>query len=742
MPLPSATTRSTMSWRKALLMPAVYMLFTMVVFWRLWTPIEDVRGTWKYDPQHAYWGDLELQTKSMADGGIALWDPYDRGGYPVYGDPQPGILYPPNWPLVAIGALQGSIDYRLVESKIIFHWIFAAIGMHLFLRRRRCSEPACYLAGLLVCVMCPALRVSGSALNWAWAWFPWVLISVDAFASHPGYRRAVVVGSAVAMVLLAGAPAVAWYLLLFAAPFVFYRLWGRLRTNARYLGVAVVVGCAWVAPLILSMLEMLPHTTRATIDYEFVAGRGLTPTQLLNVLVPPLHGGEPIFVGLLPLMAWALLATRSAKRASGERRLALVFAGTALLGVILAMGGSTGIMPAAASALPPMRLFRFAYRYIYITNAAVAIGAGLGLSYLIGCRDRSSSRGLAKLVVWLGSAVTLVLAIAWMTLLVTHDKPGFRADALALGCLSSLAGTWLLRAILLASPAAKLRWAYVAVAVTVGFVWAANWRYQKVGFGPRPTLERDGIVAELEGVSEHRYRVFDADYMTYRPGTRLAIRDFRGYEEDPLALERYVSFLRAARRAPRLLGHANVRYYLEAGQDKLKVSTRGMRRMKQGVYELPNVSPAAFYVPRPVSVADQREAHARLRTIVPGEGGTVEGAIRYQGPAESGSVSGAFVRYEPNRVDVEIETPGPGLVIVNETFFPAWRTTLDGAEVETVVANGMFRGVWVGSGGRHRIEMRFRPGRFWWPMPFFLAAFAALIWSFAGLYRLRRAGMA
>src|SRR5688572_23511115 len=84
-------------WRR-LVMPTIYLAFTLIVFWQLWTPIEGARGFWRYDPRYEYWGDLIFQVDTLRDGIVAMWNPHDRGGFPLYGDPQPGLLYPGNWP--------------------------------------------------------------------------------------------------------------------------------------------------------------------------------------------------------------------------------------------------------------------------------------------------------------------------------------------------------------------------------------------------------------------------------------------------------------------------------------------------------------------------------------------------------------------------------------------------------------------------------------------------------------------
>ncbi len=59
------------------------------------------------------------------------------------------------------------------------------------------------------------------------------------------------------------------------------------------------------------------------------------------------------------------------------------------------------------------------------------------------------------------------------------------------------------------------------------------------------------------------------------------------------------------------------------------------------------------------------------------------------------------------RFAVETESPVPSLLVTSQKrFSPYWRTSLDGREVESFAANGLFLGVEVPA-GRHRIDGRF-----------------------------------
>ena len=51
------------------------------------------------------------------------------------------------------------------------------------------------------------------------------------------------------------------------------------------------------------------------------------------------------------------------------------------------------------------------------------------------------------------------------------------------------------------------------------------------GLAPRPEPLPASTLDGLEGVRELRYRIYDQDVLRFRPGTRMRVRDFSGYEE-------------------------------------------------------------------------------------------------------------------------------------------------------------------------------------------------------------------
>ncbi|MCP4443900.1 MAG: YfhO family protein [Myxococcales bacterium] len=717
---------SKLRWLLPLRMPLVYTLLTMAVFWRLWTPIDGAERSWKHDPQHEYWGDLIFQQDTLADGQLALWNPHDRGGFPVYGDPQPGMFYPPNWALLAWGSFGDSLPFGIASFKIVLHWIFGAIGMHLLIRRlggsRESWEPACYAAGALFSFTSPKLRYMGSALNWSVAWLPWVLLSVWYFSEKPTARRGVFMGTALAMVLLSGAPAALLYALILALPLGLYKMWGRIREHWKPIAIAALTSLFWVLPLMASNLEQLPESVRQTRSYSFITDSVFSPGHLISFVVPRLGQGENPYVGGLVLLAIGLaIANRK------QRGLAWVFLGVAAFSIAISMGGHAGFLPSLASAFSPFSMFRRAHRYLYITSLALAVLGGLGLGYVLSLEVEARKAQLAKVVSLVGGALSFATGMAYLMSVVMQEKIGAnKNEGFGIAFLSALVFTVLIRLILTSPPKAKRGLAWAVVALLFVDIWTANFHVSDVGMTALPLTPRDGDVAKLEAV-ERDWRIYDDGYLQFRPGTRLGIRDFSGYEDDPLGLSRYTKLLVAAKRNHKLFGHANVRYLLTR-KGKLKPKTEDAKAIAPGIWELNQSAPAVYFVPAPLLAKDSTDALKRLRTFAPGTNAVVEGKFT-AGDASLPITIGRITTLEPNRVVAEIETPGPGLVVIAEAYYPKWEATVDGTAARILPANLMFRGIPVSGPGTHRIEMTLSPGSFWWFLPAYLLAFVGLLWA-------------
>src|SRR5262249_58442152 len=85
--------------------------------------------------------------------------------------------------------------------------------------------------------------------------------------------------------------------------------------------------------------------------------------------------------------------------------------------------------------------------------------------------------------------------------------------------------------------------------------------------------------------------------------------------------------------------------------------------------------------------------------------GTVvlERARRDASPSASGKGSARLLRYANTEVAVAVNAPAGGILLLNDTWQPWWRASIDGKEAEILKANVIFRAV-VCPRGQHEIR--------------------------------------
>jgi uncharacterized membrane protein YfhO len=82
--------------------------------------------------------------------------------------------------------------------------------------------------------------------------------------------------------------------------------------------------------------------------------------------------------------------------------------------------------------------------------------------------------------------------------------------------------------------------------------------------------------------------------------------------------------------------------------------------------------------------------------------------------------------YGSNGLEVEVDTPRAGYLVLSDPFYPGWRAAVDGQPAEILRANYAFRAVAVPAGG-HRVTMNFRSGTVLWGAAISATALVALL---------------
>lgn len=394
---------------------------------------------------------------------------------------------------------------------------------------------------------------------------------------------------------------------------------------------------------------------------------GAYPARGLGSLVWPEH--KLLYLGV-PVIALALAGALS-RRSPLTRAQRITFSALALFALLMMLGTATPLYRVMYEILPGVRAFRMPPRYSAVLGAAAAVLAAGGASVL----------PRAGISAWV--AIAAVLASVWPTL-----PPG-----------------------------------------------------RSVQTAPIPGgAGRHAALRSRLGDVESSWRVHDEFGLGLRAGTRFHFRDLRGYQ-DPLQLRRYSRVMNELGGHPHLLEQFNVRYllrgphflhgtehhFLPAGAESAVA-----RDLGDGVWETRAPLPAAYLVEHCEVLPTGDAVMERLLAEAPTPVCLLE-AEEGRAPvgAAGAPVVATDVRLTPDALTLRIDSPRGGWVVVQESWYPGWVATVDGATVAIRRANYLMRAVQVPA-GRHTVAMRYAPPRY---RPLAVLALAALAASVALLFR-------
>jgi hypothetical protein len=130
------------------------------------------------------------------------------------------------------------------------------------------------------------------------------------------------------------------------------------------------------------------------------------------------------------------------------------------------------------------------------------------------------------------------------------------------------------------------------------------------------------------------------------------------------------------------------------------------------ILSLPESLPRAYWVGGARSAADQEEAEAWLHETDPSRSVIITTEEKIGGEAREnfGPVAASISRYEPDEVEIEIEAPASGWLVLSDRFYPGWSATVDGTPARIYCANVLVRALHLRP-GKHLVAFHFRTPR-------------------------------
>lgn len=749
--------------------PALYAVVVLLLYREVWLGLDGAQHWFGWDCLEMHWPDLSFLAGALGDGHWPLWNPYDRGGYPFLADTQTGLYYPLTWLFVAPGAA-GGVPGWVAQAHVLAMHAIAGITMHAYLRSRGLRAAAAALGGVAWIVSGPMIIHKAGPVIWAMVWAPLVWIAVDRLierARAPGWwRRSAGLAGALYLSASAGPPQGFFYVLLATAPYGLLRLtWalvdarrdGRLRDELtrqlRGLGLAALATAVLLAILFVPASEVLAFSPRASRSLDYNLSNPNPAGAALRGLVCPALGGIQLYGGVLVL---ALAVTALVMRARADRGAPILFFTVAAAALVLSFGAATPLLSFLVRHVPGFGLFREANRYKLLFELALVPVAAHGFHSIL---EADPARRRRSLVVAL--ALIAALLCLWAILRAVaapvaaspgDPAPGPGATGLILGAIALLlGGLWI--------AGERIRPLVAAALVAVAYLDVASFAQRSVRITERPVDDQEDrrFLAGLGDV-EREWRLFDEYVMEQRPGSRLGVRDFRGYPSgDPFELVRYQDVLHRLGRTPQLLEAFNVRWVLHGPhhrnqkgsnyikQPPSKLAPDHFRALDGRRFEALHPVPAVAWYRSVRLVRSGKQALATLPALEDA-GGARRAALVERGdvpaaavaalermaaaPESTPLVPGRVVSLEPDRVVTEVDAPGAGLVVSNEVHYPGWRATVDGAAADGFRVNYLLRGVLV-EPGHHTIVWTFAPARYGWLAALWLGGLGFLLAALA-----------
>ncbi len=376
----------------------------------------------------AYYGKERL-----LHGELPLWNPLSCCGLPFLAQWNPMVLYPGSW-LCFLFPLSWSLGVFCLA-----HLFLAGMGMY-FLARRWTENP---LAASVAGVLFAFNGLTWTALMWpnniaALGWMPWVVLTVER-AWRDGGRWMVIAGLAGAMQMLSGAPEIilfTWFVVGCCWVLAWFERPGeRGRMLLRPLGVGLLVAGLSAAQL-LPFLDLLAHSSRdATLSTAAETPQwSLPPSGWANYLVPLLHCYRVDFGGAMYYQEsqfWTIsyyvsigalmFAALGFWRRRPDRRM-LMFAGLAVLGVILATGENGPVYKWLKQAVPAVGFARYPVKFVILPTLLLPLLGALGLARWQAA-ESGKARGPTGATALLLAGIAAVVWWAWQHPATNHPGP-------------------------------------------------------------------------------------------------------------------------------------------------------------------------------------------------------------------------------------------------------------------------------------------------------------------------------
>lgn len=722
-----------------------------------------------WDSKNQFYAFFRFLASTLHDGHAPFWNPYHYGGHPSVADPQSLIFAPP---FVLWALFDPAPSIRVFDLIVYAHLAVGGLAVGALGWRAGWPMPASILAAVIFMFGGPASgRLQHSGIIISYGLFPLALLLMQVAMARGSMTAASGFG-VVAAVLALGRNHEALLLCFVLAGVLAAEILSAedrrryLRERGAVLATMAVVGALLLAVPLLLTVQFAQLSNRPEVPLDKALEASLYPANLASLAVAnvlgslestqvywgPNHDTLPavgatdrsfnyLFVGAAStiVVLWFGIAGGGVMRRANR-----VMAAVLLLALLYALGRYTPLYALAFQYVPGVSLFRRPIDGTFVLVAALALLAGQLLADYV--REGVPRVARWRLAIVAAGALGIV---AWAVLFSQISNRGWaslwevaKVAPLALLVIVALA---LARTAQTRTAAAAL----VAMVATAELIWcsaASTLNAEGPGYysvlqtpvgddaqalgvlerelesrhsnGERPRIEVVGVSGSWQNLAMARGLEATNGYNPLRIGSydrlvapgetthivdqRLFPASFPGYDctlARELGLE-YLVLGRPIEEVPHLRRRP-VTDVLLAGP-------------KVWIYRLRMAEPRVRFIRRVLLADADAQVKAGQFGVSPGgdtavvDDQTAPSRLYWSTTGRRGGSWADILAWSPGRVEIEVESDQPGIIIAHDIYYPGWVAEIDGRPAPVLRTNVLFRGVEV-SEGHHVVVFRFAP---------------------------------
>jgi len=691
----------------------------------------------------SHWPKAYLMAQTWhATRSLPLWTPANLSGMPLAANQVATCFYPPAWLFLLLPL------NPVFNLLFVFHLFWGGLGVYWLLRAGFDLDLIPALAGALSFALGGKLLAHAAGghviVVAAMAWMPWALLGTHQLLRTGRMPWAVLAALALAM-QLATDIRITLYTAYLLVAYVLWELlaverarWPRVRSTIPRLVIIPVLAALLGAAQLLPLLELAGYSNRS-LSLEDAGNFALTPlTLLVGLILPDMQAGHEmvVYLGLVAL----ILVSLGLRQA--DRRI-WFFGGVVVFAVLYALGPATPLFELIYRWVPGFRWVRAPARIFLPASLAVAMLVGIGLQRLAKGQARWSAPitlavgvltfGLGLgLAILFGQANRAALGLAFLpsiTLLIV----GLTAN----GRLSRRLGLFGLILLLFADLASFDATGMRFISPEEAFSDGADAADYLLG---RPGHFR--TYSSSYSLPSHVAARADLETADGVEGVHLAIYDrfmalAGGYGDPsfsvtipPFPSDRSLDEAhRDVQPDLRLLGLLNVEYLVTAFPMGWPGLTLVVELNGTYVYRNQHALPRAWLIHPPTNTDSD---WAGQLAALADQSAQMIATREY--PAR-------ITHYEPDRIEIEAQSPENGMLVLSEIWYPGWRAIVDGQEQSVQHILGVLRGVSLIE-GTHRVVLVYDPASVRWGVRMSLIGLVGIVsWAGVEVWRRKRSNL-